>query len=167
VKVVMSMPAENDRPAPATTIASKPAAGSFDQAATLAIGGVTAWASLFEAAKLEPGQRLLVQGGARGVGSFAVQLGRWKGAQVIATASAGNLDLVRRLGADEVIDYTAVRFEDELHDLDAVRRPVRAGGGADAQALVRRLQAELVPSARQTLVGVVEAGPYLSAPISG
>jgi NADPH:quinone reductase-like Zn-dependent oxidoreductase len=106
--------------APATTLAPKPAALSFDQAATLAIGGVTAWASLFEAAKLEPGQRLLVHGGAGGVGSFAVQLGRWKGAHVIATASTGNLDLVRRLGADEVIDYTAVRFEDELHDLDVV-----------------------------------------------
>lgn len=106
--------------APATTLAPKPAALSFDQAATLAVGGVTAWASLFEAAKLEPGQRLLVHGGAGGVGSFAVQLGRWKGAHVIATASTGNLDLVRRLGADEVIDYTAVRFEDELHDLDVV-----------------------------------------------
>jgi NADPH:quinone reductase-like Zn-dependent oxidoreductase len=106
--------------APVTTLAPKPAAVSFDQAATLAVGGVTAWASLFEAAKLEPGQRLLVHGGAGGVGSFGVQLGHWKGAHVIATASAGNLDLVRRLGADEVVDYTAVRFEDELRDLDVV-----------------------------------------------
>jgi NADPH:quinone reductase-like Zn-dependent oxidoreductase len=85
--------------APVTTLAPKPVAVSFDQAATLAIGGVTAWASLFEAARLEPGQRLLVHGGAGGVGSFAVQLGHWKGAHVIATASAGNLELVRRLGA--------------------------------------------------------------------
>jgi NADPH:quinone reductase-like Zn-dependent oxidoreductase len=106
--------------APAATLAPKPAAVSFDQAATLAIGGVTAWASLFEAAKLEPGQRLLVHGGAGGVGSFAVQLGHWKGAHVVATASAGNLDLVRRLGADDVIDYTAVRFEEKLRDLDVV-----------------------------------------------
>jgi NADPH:quinone reductase-like Zn-dependent oxidoreductase len=106
--------------APATTLALKPAGVSFDQAATLAIGGVTAWAGLFEAAKLERGQRLLVHGGAGGVGSFVVQLGCWKGAHVIATASAGNLDLVRRLGADEGIDHTAVRFEDEVHDLDVV-----------------------------------------------
>ena len=84
--------------APVTTLAPKPAAVSFDQAATLAIGGVTAWASLFEAAKLEPGQRLLVHGGAGGVGSFAVQLGHWKGAHVIATASEGNLELVRGSG---------------------------------------------------------------------
>jgi NADPH:quinone reductase-like Zn-dependent oxidoreductase len=106
--------------APATTLALKPAAVSFDQAATLAIGGVTAWAGLFEAAKLEPGQRLLVHGGAGGVGSFVVQLAHWKGAHVIATASAGNLDLVRALGADETLDYNAVRFEDEVGDLDVV-----------------------------------------------
>ena len=106
--------------APVTTLALKPVAVSFDQAATLGIGGVTAWAGLFEAAKLEPGQTLLVHGGAGGVGSFAVQLGRWKGAHVTATASAGNLDLVRSLGADEVIDYTAVRFEDHVRDLDVV-----------------------------------------------
>lgn len=105
---------------PATSLAHKPAAISFDQAATLPIGGVTAWAGLFEAAKLEPGQRLLVHGGAGGVGSFVVQLAHWKGAHVIATASAGNLDFVRALGADEVIDYRAVRFEDELRDLDVV-----------------------------------------------
>jgi NADPH:quinone reductase-like Zn-dependent oxidoreductase len=106
--------------APVATLAHTPAAISFDQAATLAIGGVTAWAGLFEAAKLEPGQRLLVQGGAGGVGSFVVQLGHWKGARVIATASAGNLDLARALGAGEVVDYNAVRFEDELRDLDVV-----------------------------------------------
>ena len=106
--------------APEGTLAPKPAAVSFDQAATLAVGGVTAWAGLFEAAKLEAGQRLLVHGGAGGVGSFAVQLGHWKGAHVIGTASAQNLDAMRALGADEVIDYAAVRFEDVLHDLDVV-----------------------------------------------
>jgi NADPH:quinone reductase-like Zn-dependent oxidoreductase len=106
--------------APATTLAPKPAAVSFDQAATLAVGGVTAWAGLFEAAGLEAGQRLLVHGGAGGVGSFVVQLAHWKGAHVIATASAANLDFARSLGADEVLDYTAVRFEDVLRDLDVV-----------------------------------------------
>jgi NADPH:quinone reductase-like Zn-dependent oxidoreductase len=106
--------------APATTLAPKPATVPFEAAATLPVGGVTAWAGLFEAAELEPGQRLLVHGGAGGVGSFAVQLGRWKGAHVIATASAANADAVRALGADEVIDYAAVRFEDVLRDLDVV-----------------------------------------------
>jgi NADPH:quinone reductase-like Zn-dependent oxidoreductase len=106
--------------APATTLAPKPAAVSFDQAATLAVGGVTAWAGLFEAARLEPGQRLLVHGGAGGVGSFVVQLARWKGAHVTATASVANADFVRSLGADAVLDYAAVRFEDVVRDLDVV-----------------------------------------------
>jgi NADPH:quinone reductase-like Zn-dependent oxidoreductase len=106
--------------APEATLAPKPGSVSFDQAATLAVGGVTAWAGLFEAAKLEAGQRLLVHGGAGGVGSFAVQLGHWKGAHVVGTASVRNLDVMRALGADEVIDYAAARFEDVLHDLDVV-----------------------------------------------
>ena len=84
--------------APATTLARKPAPISFEQAATLPVGGVTAWAGLFEAAELEPGQRLLVHGGAGGVGSYVVQLAHWKGAHVIATASAANADFVRSLG---------------------------------------------------------------------
>ena len=75
---------------------------------------------LFEAARLEAGQRLLVHGGAGGVGSLVVQLGHWKGAHVTATASAANVDYVRSLGADEVLDYAAVRFEDVLRDLDVV-----------------------------------------------
>ena len=106
--------------APATTLARKPAPISFEQAATLPVGGVTAWAGLFEAAELEPGQRLLVHGGAGGVGSFVVQLAHWKGAHVIATASAANADFVRSLGADEVVDYEAVRFEDVVSDIDVV-----------------------------------------------
>jgi NADPH:quinone reductase-like Zn-dependent oxidoreductase len=71
-------------------------------------------------ARLESGQRLLVQGGAGGVGALAVQLGHWKGTYVIATASSDNAGYVRSLGADEVIDYSAVRFEDVVHDVDVV-----------------------------------------------
>lgn len=106
--------------APANTLAPKPAAVSFEQAATLPVGGVTAWAGLFEAARLEPGQRVLVHGGAGGVGSFVVQLAHWKGAHVIATASAANAEFVCSLGADEVVDYAAVRFEDVVSDVDVV-----------------------------------------------
>ena len=105
---------------PVTALAHKPASISFKQAATLPIGGVTAWAGLFEAAKLETGQRLLVQGGAGGVGSLAVQLGHWKGAHVITTTSTGNVDYVRSLGADEVIDYTTAKFEEVARDVDVV-----------------------------------------------
>ena len=88
--------------------------------APLHVGGVTAWLALFDSAHLEAGQRLLVQGGAGGVGSIAVQLGHWKGAYVIATASAANVDFVRSIGADEVIDYTTTNVEDAVHDVDVV-----------------------------------------------
>ena len=106
--------------APATTIARIPEGVSFEQAAPLHVGGETAWVGLFDTAHLEPGQRLLVQGGAGGVGSIAVQLGHWKGAYVIATASAANVEFVRSLGADDVIDYTSVNVEDAVHDVDVV-----------------------------------------------
>ena len=106
--------------APAITIARIPEGVSFEQAAPLHVGGETAWVGLFDTAHLEPGQRLLVQGGAGGVGSIAVQLGHWKGAYVIATASAANVEFVRSLGADEVIDYTSVNVEDAVRDVDVV-----------------------------------------------
>lgn len=106
--------------APAVSLAHKPAGVAFEDAATLGVGGITSWVGLFDVAKLEPGQRVLVQGGAGGVGSLAVQLARWKGAHVIATAGAANADHVRALGADEVIDYTATSFEDAVSAVDVV-----------------------------------------------
>ena len=106
--------------APVDSLAHRPDTISFEQAATLPIGRVAAWAGLFDAADLRAGQRLLVQGGAGGVGSLAVQLGRWKGAHVAATTSTGNIDYVKSLGADEVIDYTTTRFEDAVRDVDVV-----------------------------------------------
>lgn len=106
--------------APGATIALIPEGVSFEQAAPLHVGGETAWVGLFDTAHLEAGQRLLVQGGAGGVGAVAVQLGHWKGAYVIATASAANVEFVRSLGADEVIDYTSVNVEDAVHDVDVV-----------------------------------------------
>jgi NADPH:quinone reductase-like Zn-dependent oxidoreductase len=118
--------------APETTIARIPDGVSFEQAAPLHVGGETAWVGLFDTAHLEPGQRLLVQGGAGGVGSIAVQLGHWKGAYVIATASAENVEFVRSLGADEVIDYTSVNVEDAVHDVDVVLDTV--GGDVTAHS---------------------------------
>jgi NADPH:quinone reductase-like Zn-dependent oxidoreductase len=75
---------------------------------------------VIEAAKVQAGQRVLVHGAAGGVGLFAVQFARWKGAHVIGTASAGNAEFVRSLGAERVIDYTAAPFETVVHDLDVV-----------------------------------------------
>jgi NADPH:quinone reductase-like Zn-dependent oxidoreductase len=106
--------------APATALALKPANISFDEAATIPIGGVTAWAGLFNSADLQSGQRLLVQGAAGGTGSYAVQLGRWKGAHVIGTASTRNLEVVRSLGAEQAIDYTATPVEQAVSEVDVV-----------------------------------------------
>ena len=97
-----------------------PGGMTFEQASTLHVGGETAWVSLFDAANLQPGQRVLIQGGAGGVGATAVQLAHWKGAHVIATASAANLDFVRSIGADEAIDYSSVNVEDAVRDVDVV-----------------------------------------------
>jgi NADPH:quinone reductase-like Zn-dependent oxidoreductase len=106
--------------APASDVQLKPAKLTFEEAATLPVGVLTAWSAVIDTAKVEAGQRVLVQGAAGGVGLYAVQLARWKGAHVIGTTSAANVDFARSLGAEEVIDYTAVPFEKVLHDLDVV-----------------------------------------------
>src|SRR6516225_1916565 len=93
-------------------LAPKPAGVDHVHAAATPISALTAWQGLVERAGLAADQRVLIHGAAGGVGTFAVQLARWRGARVIATASAANLDFVRSLGADEVIDYRAERFED-------------------------------------------------------
>ena len=99
---------------------TKPESLSFEEVASIPLGALTAWAAVIETANVQAGQRVLVHGGAGGVGLYAVQLARWRGAHVSATASARNQDFVRSLGAENVIDYNATRFEDVLKDLDAV-----------------------------------------------
>ena len=106
--------------APANALALKPKTLSFDEAATIPVGATTAWQGLFDHGNLQPGQRVLILGGAGGVGVFAVQFARWKGAHVISTASTSNVDFLRSLGAETVIDYTKTRVEDETHDVDLV-----------------------------------------------
>jgi NADPH:quinone reductase-like Zn-dependent oxidoreductase len=101
-------------------IAHKPAGVDHVHAAATPISALTAWQGLVERAGLAAGQRVLIHGAAGGVGTFAVQLARWRGARVTGTASAANLEFVRSLGADEVIDYRARRFEDVVRDVDVV-----------------------------------------------
>lgn len=103
-----------------TDLAPKPAGVDHVHAAATPISALTAWQALFVHANLTAGQRVLIHGAAGGVGAFAVQLARWRGARVTGTASATNLDFVRGLGADEVIDYRAERFEDVAGDMDVV-----------------------------------------------
>jgi NADPH:quinone reductase-like Zn-dependent oxidoreductase len=104
--------------AAAQDLQPKPENLTFEQAATIPVGALTAWGAVVDTAQVQAGQRVLVQGAAGGVGVYALQLVRWKGAHAIATASTRNLDLLRSLGAEEVIDYTTTRFETVVHDLD-------------------------------------------------
>jgi NADPH:quinone reductase-like Zn-dependent oxidoreductase len=105
--------------ATASDLQPKPDRLSFEEAASVPVGALTAWGSVIDAAGIQPGQRVLVQGAAGGVGLYAVQLARWKGAEVIGTASAANVDFVRAMGA-EAIDYSAGPFEQKVHDVDVV-----------------------------------------------
>lgn len=113
--------------AKANQFALKPKSLSFVEAAAVPLAADTAWSGIFSFGNLQPGQKLLVHGAAGGVGSFALQFAKAKGAYVIATASANNLDHLKELGADEIIDYKNQKFEELLHDIDVVfdASPVR------------------------------------------
>ena len=102
------------------SIARKPSRLSHAEAAAVPIAALTAWQGLFDRAKLQAGERVLVHGGAGAVGIFAIQLARSRGAHVTATASAGNLNFVAQLGAQQVIDYQAGRFEENAREMDVV-----------------------------------------------
>jgi NADPH:quinone reductase-like Zn-dependent oxidoreductase len=104
----------------AAILARKPDSLTHVEAAAVALTGLTAVVSIEDTLQLQAGEAILIQGGAGGVGGFAVQLAKHLGARVITTASAANLDYVRQLGADEVIDYHQVDFADAVSDCDAV-----------------------------------------------
>jgi NADPH:quinone reductase-like Zn-dependent oxidoreductase len=104
----------------ASEVAKKPTALSHIEAAAVPLAALTAWQSLFDAAHLVAGQTALIHAAAGGVGVFAIQLAKWKGAKVIGTASKANHKFLRDLGADEVIDYKSVRFEDVVKGVDVV-----------------------------------------------
>jgi NADPH:quinone reductase-like Zn-dependent oxidoreductase len=100
--------------------ALKPRSVDHVHSAAIPIVASTAWQALFDHAALGNEQRILIHGASGGVGSFAVQLAKWKGAYVIGTASTENQAFLRELGVDEAIDYEQTRFEDVLHDVDVV-----------------------------------------------
>jgi NADPH:quinone reductase-like Zn-dependent oxidoreductase len=104
----------------ADDLAPKPKTLDHVQAAAVPLAALTAWQAFFSHAGLTRGQSVLIHGGAGGVGSFAVQLANWAGANVITTAAANNHDFVGQLGAHDVIDYTKFRFEEEVSDVDVV-----------------------------------------------
>jgi NADPH:quinone reductase-like Zn-dependent oxidoreductase len=102
------------------SVAQKPPHLTHVEAASVPIGALTAWQGLFDRARLQAGEHVLVHGGAGAVGLFAVQLARFRGAHVTATASARNLEFVTGLGAERVIDYRAVPFEESVSGMDVV-----------------------------------------------
>jgi NADPH:quinone reductase-like Zn-dependent oxidoreductase len=102
------------------SIARKPATLSHEAAAAVPIGALTSWQGLIGRARLERGERVLIHGGAGAVGLYAVQLAHIRGAHVTTTVSTQDIDFVKRLGADEAIDYKASRFEKEVRDVDVV-----------------------------------------------
>jgi NADPH:quinone reductase-like Zn-dependent oxidoreductase len=110
---------------PESAAALKPTNLDFVQAASIPMVGLTSWQALKERARLTPGNKVFIPAGSGGIGTFAIQLAKHLGAKVGTTTSTGNVDLVRGLGADEVIDYKKQEFEDVLRDYDVVLGTVR------------------------------------------
>lgn len=105
---------------PALSLTRKPKSLSHVEAAGVPLAALTAWGMVVELAKAHEGQRILIHAGAGGVGHFAVQFAHFFGAYVIATGSTRNLSWLKELGANEVVDYTAERFEEVIDDVDVV-----------------------------------------------
>ena len=132
-------------------IARKPGTLSHETAASVPIGALTSWQGLIDRAKLESGERVLIHGGAGAVGLYAVQLAHNREARVITTVSRRDIDFVKRLGADEAIDYKAFRFEKEVGDVDVVFDTV----GGDT---LERSWAVLKPGGRMVTIAADSEG---------
>src|SRR6266571_5214684 len=118
--------------------ASKPKSLTYVEAAAVPIVGLTAWQALVDSAKLSAGQTVLIHGGSGGVGSFAIQIAKARGAKVIATASTANQGFLKQLGADVAIDYTKQKFEDVAKDVDVVLDSIGRDTLARSYAVVKK-----------------------------
>jgi len=107
-------------PVKEASLAHKPQGLTMEEAASIPLVGLTTWQALVEVAQLKKGQKVFIQAGSGGVGTFAIQLAKHLGATVATTTSTTNVPLVKRLGADVVIDYKTQDFEDVLRDYDVV-----------------------------------------------
>jgi NADPH:quinone reductase-like Zn-dependent oxidoreductase len=119
-------------------VAKKPSSLNFVDAAAVPMGALTAWQALVDAAQLHNGQTILIHGGSGGVGCFAIQIAKARGARVIATASTPNHDLLKQLGADVAVDYTKQKFEDIAKDVDAVLDPIGKDTLARSYGVVKK-----------------------------
>jgi NADPH:quinone reductase-like Zn-dependent oxidoreductase len=118
--------------------ALKPASIGYVEAAAVPLAALTAWQALLDVAQLSAGQTALIHGGSGGVGSFAIQIAKARGARVIATASTRNQDLLKQLGADVAIDYTTTKFEEVAKEVDVVLDPVGRDTLARSYAVVKK-----------------------------
>ena len=141
----------------ANILCPKPASVDFPTAAAIPLAGTTAWEALTEQANLTSGQTILIHGGAGAVGAFAVQFAKLRGATVIATATGDDLEYVRGLGADVVVDYKTEKFEDVARDVDAVLDTI----GGDTQA--RSWQTLRDGGILVTTVGAITESPEATA----
>ena len=118
--------------------APKPKSLTYVEAAAVPIVALTAWQALIDTAKLNAGQTVLIHGGSGGVGSFAIQIAKARGAKVIATASTANQDLLKQLGTDVAVDYTKQKFEDVAKDVDIVLDSIGKDTLARSYGVVRK-----------------------------
>jgi NADPH:quinone reductase-like Zn-dependent oxidoreductase len=118
--------------------ALKPKSLTYVEAAAVPIVAMTAWQALVDTAKLSAGQTVLIHGGSGGVGSFAIQIAKARGAKVIATASTANQDFLKQLGADVAVDYTKQKFEDVAKDVDVVLDPIGRDTLARSYGVVKK-----------------------------
>jgi NADPH:quinone reductase-like Zn-dependent oxidoreductase len=116
----------------------KPKSLSFTDAAAVPLAGLTAFQALWGFGNLQEGQTALIHGGSGGVGSFAIQIAKARGAKVIATASTANQDVLKQLGADVAVDYTKQKFEDVAHDVNVVLDTVGGDTLARSYGVVKK-----------------------------
>ena len=122
----------------AVELARKPKTISHVEAASIPLAGITAWESIVAVGTLAAGQTALIHAASGGVGSLAVQIAKWRGARVVATTSKANVELVRSLGADQVIDYRNERFAEKVKDVDLVVDTIGGEVQASSWSVLRR-----------------------------
>ena len=151
----------------AVEIARKPKTISHIEAASIPLVGITAWETIVSVGNLVAGQKALIHAASGGVGSLAVQIAKSRGAHVVATTSSANIELVRSLGADQVIDYRNQRFTDKVKDVDVVVDTVGGDVQASSWSVLRRggvlvSTVSVPPIERATALGVRSAFVLIS-----
>lgn len=152
----------------ADLVAPKPGQLDYRSAAAVPLAGLTAWQGLFDHGHLQAGQSVLIHGGGGGVGHLAVQFAKARGATVATTVAAEDMEFVRNLGADQVIDYQGERFEEQVHDVDLVLDLVAGETQERSWAVLRdggtMISSLARPSAERAREHHAQAGHFISHP---